>query len=121
MLTSSGISRRDVLRKAGPAAAVSTAASYSRILGANNRIQLGLIGCGGRGRYVLSTLVKTDQVEIPAVCDVLPERSAEARQKSAPNAQRLTDRRKLLHTSKFDSVLIATPDHWHGMTALDCR
>src|SRR3954451_19730434 len=115
-----GITRRGVLRTAAQGAAVTTAASYSRILGANNRIQLGLIGCGGRGRYVLSTFVKTDQVEVPAVCDVWPERSAEAKQKSAPNAQQFTDHRKLLDNSKVDAVLIATPDHWHAMTAIDC-
>src|SRR3954454_21638401 len=112
MLTSSGISRRDVLRKAGPAAAVSTAASYSRILGANNRIQLGLIGCGGRGRHVLSTFVKTDQVEVPGVCDIWPERSAQAKTESgAPNAQQFTDHRRMLDSIRtLDAVLVATPD-----------
>ena len=121
MQPSSGISRRNVLRSAGTAAALSTAGSYSRILGANNRIRLGLIGSGGRGRYVLSTFVKTDQVDVPAVCDVWPERSAEAKQQSAPNAQQFTDHRKMLDSIKtLDAVLVATPDHWHAMTAIDC-
>jgi predicted dehydrogenase len=96
-----------------------TAASYSRILGANDRVQLGVIGCGGRGRYVMETFIKTDKVEVPAVCDVWPERSAQAKEKS-PNAQQFTDHRKMLDTGKrLDAVLIATPDHWHAGTTID--
>lgn len=98
-----------------------TAASYNRILGANNRIRLGLVGCGGRGRGVLQTFVKTDQVEVPAVVDVWPERTAEAKQQSAPNAKEFTDYRKMLDTVKdLDAVQIATPDHWHAQIAIDC-
>lgn len=115
----SSVSRRHVLRTTATSAAVLTAASYSRILGANERIRLGLIGCGGRGRYVLETFVKSDQVEVPAVCDVWPERSAEAKKKSAPNAVQFIDHRKLLDSKGLDAVLIATPDHWHAGCAID--
>ncbi|MBC7926066.1 MAG: Gfo/Idh/MocA family oxidoreductase [Bryobacteraceae bacterium] len=115
-----GVSRRTVLRSAGTAAAL-TAASYNRILGANNRIRLGLIGAGGRGRSVLGVFTKTDQVEVPGVCDVWPERSAQAKQASAPNGREFTDHRKMLDTVKdLDAVLIATPDHWHAQTAIEC-
>ena len=109
-----GLTRRTVLRTA----AVTTAASYSRILGANERVRLGLIGAGGRGRGVLGTFVKTDQVEVPGICDVWPERS-ELAKKIAPNAQTFTDHRALLDNTKIDAVLIATPDHWHAGTAID--
>ena len=62
--------RRDFVR----AAAVSmTAASYSRVLGANDRVQLGLIGCGGRGRSVMGTFLEDRQVDVAAVCDVYGE------------------------------------------------
>src|SRR4051794_13306215 len=113
----SSLTRRNLLRTAAGAAAV-TASSYNRILGANNRIQLGLIGCGGRGRSVMETFTKTDQVEVPAVCDVWPERS-ELAKKVAVNAQPFTDHRKLLEVKQLDAVLIATPDHWHAATAID--
>lgn len=97
-----------------------TAASYSRILGANERIRLGLIGCGDRGKLVLSNFIKTDQVEVPAICDVWAEKMAEVKKTSAPNAQEFGDHRKLLDQSKqLDAVLIATPDHWHAQTAID--
>jgi predicted dehydrogenase len=113
----SQMTRRTVLRTTTGAAALS-AASYNRILGANDRIQLGLIGCGGRGRYVMETFSKTDQVEVPAVCDVWPERSLQAK-KVAVNAQQFIDHRKLLEMKGLDAVLIATPDHWHAGTAVD--
>jgi predicted dehydrogenase len=114
-MQSARISRRHVLR----GAATVTAASYSRILGANERIQLGLIGAGGRGRYVMGVFVKTDKVEVPAVCDVWPQRSEMAK-KTAPNAQQFIDHRKMLDAVKrLDAVLIATPDHWHAGTTID--
>ncbi|HYZ84090.1 MAG TPA: Gfo/Idh/MocA family oxidoreductase [Bryobacteraceae bacterium] len=109
-----GVSRRAVLRTASSAATAMGAASYSRVLGANNRPQLGVIGCGGRGVYVMNTFIKTDQVEVRSVCDVWPERTAKAKE-TAINATVFNDHRKLLDGGKdLDAVLIATPDHWHA-------
>ena len=107
--------RRDFVR----AAAVSmTAGSYSRVVGANDRVQLGLIGCGGRGRGVMGTFVKTEQVNVAAVCDVYGERIDRAKQIAA-EAKSFGDHRKLLEMKQLDAVLIATPDHWHALTAID--
>jgi predicted dehydrogenase len=101
------------------AAAVSmTAGSYSRVVGANDRVQLGLIGCGGRGRGVMGTFVKTEQVNVAAVCDVYGERIDRAKQIAA-EAKSFGDHRKLLEMKQLDAVLIATPDHWHALTAID--
>jgi predicted dehydrogenase len=66
----------------------------------------------------METFVKTDQVEVPAVCDVWPERMQQAK-KVAINAREFTDHRKLLDQKNVDAVLIATPDHWHAATAID--
>ncbi|MGH9629722.1 MAG: Gfo/Idh/MocA family protein [Bryobacteraceae bacterium] len=112
------ISRRGVLRGAAGTAAAMSASSYSKVLGANDRVRLGLIGCGGRGVYVMETFIKTDQVEVPAVCDVWPERTDGAKKK-APNAKAFLDHRKLLDEKDVDAVLIATPDHWHAAIAID--
>ena len=59
-----------------------TAASYSRVMGANERIQLGLIGCGGRGTGVMGTFMNTNQVNVTAVCDVYGDRIDRAQQKA---------------------------------------
>ena len=108
------LSRRRALRFA----TAMTAASYSRVMGANERIQLGLIGCGGRGTGVMGTFMNTNQVDVTAVCDVYGDRIDRAQQK-ATKAQGFNDHRKLLAAKNVDAVLIATPDHWHSGCAID--
>jgi predicted dehydrogenase len=108
------INRRDLFRSA----AAFTAASYSRILGANDRIHLGLIGCGERGTFVMTVFQKNPTVQVSAVCDVYGERIDRARSKAA-DAKSFTDHRKLLEMKELDTVLVATPDHWHAGTAID--
>ncbi len=110
------IPRRDVFRAAG--AVAMTALSYGRILGANDRIRLGLIGCGGRGRGVMGTFIKTGSVDLAAVCDVYGERIDRALQ-SAQGAKSFTDHRRLLEFKEIDATLIATPDHWHAAITID--
>jgi len=107
------ITRRDV----GRGVAV-TALSYSRILGANDRIGMGLIGSGQRGSYVMSLFAKNGDVEVRALCDVYPARFQEA-QKYAPHAKTFGDHRKLLELAEIDAVLIGSPDHWHKDHAVD--
>jgi len=62
----SNSSRRDFLK----GATAITAASYGRILGANDRIRLGLIGAGGMGSGDLATFLLYDDVECVVCCDV---------------------------------------------------
>jgi predicted dehydrogenase len=99
-------------------AAALTAASYSRVMGANDTVQLGVIGTGDRGRYVMSQFQLSPQLHVAAVCDIYGEQIDKARQK-AVDAQSFTDHRKLLEMKELDAVLIATPDHWHAVTAID--
>jgi predicted dehydrogenase len=112
------LTRRALFRGAGHGAAAVTAASYSRILGANDRIHLGLIGSGDRGRHVMSLFQKNEEVNVAAVCDIYGRMIDEA-QKRAPSATAFTDHRKLLEVKELNAVLIATPDHWHAQTTLD--
>lgn len=107
------LNRRELLRGASI-----TAASYARVLGANDRVNLGLIGCGGRGRGVMGVFQKNPEVTVTAVCDVYGQRIAQAQQK-APAARAYADHRKLLDAKDVDAVLIATPDHWHSAIAID--
>ena len=112
------MNRRDLLRRSSQAAIAWTASSYARILGANDKINLGLIGAGGRGRGVMGTFIKTSQVNVTAVCDVFSERIDQA-QTAAPGAKGFADHRNLLEGKTADAVLIATPDHWHTEIAID--
>ncbi len=111
----SQISRRNLLLTS---TAAMTAASYSRILGANDVIQLGLIGCGGRGTGVMRTFLSTKQILVTGLCDIWGDRVSAAR-RHAPNAAGFSDHRKLLEMRNLDAVLIATPDHWHAAIAID--
>ncbi len=106
------------MRTAGASALAMTAASYSRVLGANDAVRLGVIGCGGRGIGVMGTFQKNPTVRVTAVCDVYGERIDRARQRAA-EARSFQDHRKLLESKEVDAVLIATPDHWHTETAID--
>src|ERR1035437_2466406 len=112
------MTRRTLIQSAGAAATVWTASSWNRVLGANDRVQLGLIGCGGRGQYVMSVFQKTSQVDVTAVCDVFGERRDEAAKKPQ-GAQTYGDHRKLREQKGLDAVLVATPDHWHAQCAID--
>jgi predicted dehydrogenase len=108
------IRRRDLFR----GSLAFTAASYSRILGANDRLGLGVIGCGERGRGDMRLFLKQTGVQVVAVCDIYGEMIDRAQQ-MAPGAQAFTDHRKLLELKEVDIVLIATPDHWHAQTTMD--
>ncbi len=112
------LSRRQIVRLGGQAAATFTAASYSRILGANDKIQLGLIGAGGRGTYVCKVFNDSKQVTVGAVAEVWGDR-LDKTLTAYPGARGFTEHRKLLEMKSLDAVLIATPDHWHAGCAID--
>ncbi len=114
--------RRDFLRTVSGAASkgaiAMTAASYSRVLGANDAVHLGVIGVGDRGTHDMSLFMNAPGVRVSAVCDIFGEKVSAGRQK-ASDAQGFADYRKLLETKPLDAVLIATPDHWHSTIAID--
>lgn len=101
---------------------VLTAASAARVMGANQRIRAGLIGCGGRGRYVAGTMSKVPGVEFTAFCDVHDDTASRARELLGAGGRTFNDFRKLLELNDLEAVLIATPDHWHAIaTILACE
>lgn len=104
-------------RQAAKTAALS-ALSYARVLGANDRIGLGVIGTGERGTYVMTIFQKNPEVDVRALCDVYAVRLDEAQQK-APNTKTFGDHRRLLELKEVDAVLIGSPDHWHKQHAID--
>ncbi len=95
-----------------------SAASYSRVMGANETIQMGIIGAGERGRGDMKTFTTAGHTNFAAVCDVYAQSIDQAKQ-IAPSSRSFTDHRKLLEMKELDAVLIATPDHWHKTCAID--
>src|SRR5687767_14505068 len=100
-----------------------TALSASRVLGANDRINIGLIGCGGRGRGVARTMRdNSPNVSYNAVADVYKNNMDAGGEWAGADAKRFSDFRKLLELKDVDAVHVATPDHWHAaITILACE
>ncbi|NWG12250.1 MAG: Gfo/Idh/MocA family oxidoreductase [Acidobacteria bacterium] len=99
-----------------------TAASALRVLGANDRIRLGVIGTGGRGRYLMGQARKAGGIQWVAVCDAWDVQRDRAEQLAGEPLEKYVDYRKLLDRSNIDAVIIATWDHVHcPMTVAACR
>ena len=94
--------------------AVSSMVSSGRILGANDRIRLGLIGAGGRGQEIFKAALRAPNTEGVAVADVYTGRLDEVKA-FAPQVQTFQDFRRLLDDKSIDAVLIATPQHQHAL------
>jgi len=120
-------------------AASPTVFAQEKVQGANDRLQLAVIGVGGRGRYLLRWVMETGgqmpppapppwapppklpdprlAARVVAVCDVYEKRKREAQTFSG--AEGTLDYRQVLERKDVDAVIIATPDHWHARMALE--
>ncbi|MDZ7690915.1 MAG: Gfo/Idh/MocA family oxidoreductase [Balneolaceae bacterium] len=98
-----------------------SAQSYGNIIGANERIRVGIIGVGRQGRGLLGNVLSESDAEVVALSDVYkPNLDFAAAQ--APQADTYNDFRNILDRNDVDAVVIATPDHWHGLnTILACQ
>ena len=86
----------------------------SRVLGASDRVRVGLIGAGGRGQEILKEAMHCPNTEAVAVADVYTRRHDEVK-RFAPGIKVYTDFRRLLDDRSVDAVLIATPQHLHAL------
>ena len=128
-MENTNISRRKfVQRVAGSTAGIAvfgsslgmSAASYSRIVGANERLNIGVIGCGGMSNAHMKALLqmkKSDNIDITAVCDVYTKRLDQA--KELTKAQAFKNYQDILENKNIDYVLIGTPEHWHYQMTVD--
>ena len=97
----------------------------STVLGANDRVNFGVIGTGGMGTGHLHSLVnrsKDDNISVGMVCDVFKRRVTASEQICKDGGQTAIgtmDYRKVLDNKDIDAVLIATPDHWHSKLSID--
>ena len=93
-----------------------------RILGANDRVRVGLIGLGGRGNAHLGSYLQIPGAQMAAICDVnqAARERANARIVKAgqEKATEFADMRKLFDSKDIDAVSMATPNHWHALGAI---
>jgi predicted dehydrogenase len=85
-----------------------------RVLGANDRIRIGLIGAGSRGQEIFKVARQCPNVEAAAVADVYTRRLAEV-QAAVPGIKTYREFRQLLDDKSIDAVLVATPQHQHAL------
>ncbi|WP_339651726.1 Gfo/Idh/MocA family oxidoreductase [uncultured Maribacter sp.] len=124
--------RRSFIRK-GTAGLVMTGASFvfpmevlsmmRKRVGANDTINVGLIGCNGMGFSDLSSFLKMSEINVIALCDVdenvLKARTADLEKAGIKKPKWYGDYRKLLENKDIDVVIIGTPDHWHCLQLTD--
>src|SRR6266849_2771864 len=97
---------------------MASSALAAAALGANDQIRVGLIGCGGRGRSNLERFQTDPACRIVAICDVDQSRAEETRASLSPPPDTYSDFRRLLERKDIDAVIVATPDHWHAIPAI---
>jgi predicted dehydrogenase len=118
------IERREFLKTTGKAAAVGAAALAlgGRILGANDRVRVGICGVRGRGNDHIHGYARVANAEIAALCDVdesvLNGRLGEVEKLAGKKPKGYGDIRKLLEDKEIDAISIATPNHWHSLMAI---
>ncbi|HKQ38795.1 MAG TPA: Gfo/Idh/MocA family oxidoreductase, partial [Verrucomicrobiae bacterium] len=111
------LNRRKFL-KASAAATALSAASWNRVMGANDRIRAGLIGFGLIGRSHARNFLAQPDCQIVAVSETFTPRMEAACQFIGGSLQRHADFRRLLEDKTVDAVIVATPDHWHALITM---
>jgi predicted dehydrogenase len=96
-------------------------AKQNQPVGPNDRIAMGVIGCGGQGRHDMGQARAQQGVQIVALCDVDRAHRQQTATSLGANAQvaQYNDFRELLGRQDIDAVIIGTPDHWHALTAIE--
>lgn len=125
------VTRRDFLKKMGTLAVagavspslVNAKSPKASVMGANDRINIGLIGCNSMGWTDLLNAVNVPGVECVALCDIdkniINRRAAELTKNKGTKPELYGDYRKLLERKDIDAVIIGTPDHWHCLQMVD--
>ena len=136
--SSKRVSRREFIKATAGTATTAVAASTivsaaaparapvvnPRVIGANDRVQIGIIGVKGMGGGHLRNLVgdqmKEDNAGVLAICDIWENARLKAQTTAGcPSEQAYSDYRRLLDNKDVDAVVVATPDHWHGIMGVD--
>jgi len=99
-----------------------SAKSYSRIIGANNRINFASVGTNGRGLANIHAVLSCTDTAVTHVCDVDRRAVAKGMQQVAKfsdeKVNAIEDFRRLLEIDSIDAITIASPDHWHAPMAI---
>jgi predicted dehydrogenase len=124
--------RREFLSRTGAAAAAGVTAPIASLANAstwrrasrspNDKLVIGLIGCGGMGAENMRHLMNFPDVEVAALCDVddnrMPGDIANVEKKYGRRPDIYKDYRKILDRKDIDAIIVGTPDHWHALVLI---
>jgi predicted dehydrogenase len=110
--------RRTFLKQAALGTAAVLAYPSAKVLGANNRVRVGMIGVGDRGNDLLAQIRSVSNVDVVAMADVYSRRRDQAKNK-VPGIQTFDDHRRLLDMKDVDAVIVASPLHIHARHFVD--
>ena len=111
------VNRRTFVKGAAVAGALTlstSARSYARIKGSNQKLRMAVIGFKGRGRSLLGAIKANEEANLVALCDV-DETVLASHDSSNQELFRTTDLRELLERDDIDAIASATPNHWHAL------
>ncbi len=124
-------SRRDFIKKTatvssamafGGVLPIFNAKSYSRIKGANDRINISVMGVNSRGNALAQNFAIQNNCDVIHVCDVdtraITKCLVSLKDKQSFTAESFVDFRKSLENKDLDIMVIAAPDHWHAPASL---
>jgi predicted dehydrogenase len=115
------LSRRSMLKSSAGVAAglASFGLPALNALGANETLNVGCIGTGGRCRSLMQSLAKIPNVRIAAVCDIYDVHLDLGKKLADPKAVAVKNYKAILDSKDIDAVLIGSPDHWHVPMTMD--
>src|SRR5208283_2259862 len=117
----SGSAVPKITRRSAVSLTAIAAASYSRLLGANDRVQVGFIGFGLIGGQHVHDFKNQKDVDMAAMCDAYQPRLEQGVAACGGKAKAYADFRKLIEDKDLQAVVVSSPDHWHAlMTMMAC-
>ncbi|MFB3923959.1 MAG: Gfo/Idh/MocA family protein [Terriglobia bacterium] len=116
------LNRRDFFKRAAVVSAVTSLSmagrSTTKVLGANDRVRLGVIGMGRQGTDNMQNFMRHG-AEVAGVCDVFEPNLQKGLKAAGGSAKTYKDFRQLLDDKTIDVVINATPDHWHALPTIE--
>jgi predicted dehydrogenase len=113
------MTRRHFFHSAGAAL---TAAQATRVMGANDKVNVGVIGLGGRGRDHLNGYISIEDANITALCDVdqsaLERGTAQVERANRPKPKGYKDMNDVFAAQDVDAVSMPLPNHWHALATI---
>src|SRR5712692_9540594 len=111
--------RRSFLKTSAAAGLTALGAPAVNVLCANEKLNIGLIGTGGRCQHLMRALARIPDARMAALCDIYDGHLEQAGKLADPKAFTTKHYPDLLSRKDIDAVLIASPDHWHVPMTVD--